>query len=131
MNTAGTDPLYMSTRDFLIETFQMLEQLTQPPQYMDQDLVDKCAQVIMRLMLIDEFDIVLEAESGTFRANYFSTLENINKFGSANNVARTIEWVRNQLEKKIDTLCKFSSLPNPFEYKSLAGQFGFAIFRFD
>ena len=25
---AGSDPLYMSTRDFLIETFSMLEQLT-------------------------------------------------------------------------------------------------------
>lgn len=82
-------------------------------------------------MMIKEFDLVLEAESGAFRANYFASLENINKFATVYNVERTILWVRSVLENKIDTMCKFSSLPNPYEYKSQVGEFGFALFRFD
>lgn len=109
----------------------MLEQLTQPPEYMDQALVDKCAQVIYRLMQFEEFDLVLEAESGAFRANYFSSLENLNKFGSVNNVERVLVWVRTQLEKKINAMCRFSSTPNPYEYRSQAGEFGFSLFQFD
>lgn len=48
--------------------------------------MDKSAQVIYRLMQFEEFDLVLEAESGAFTANYFASLENLNKFGSVNNV---------------------------------------------
>ena len=36
------DPLSLSTRDFIMESFGMLAQLTSSPQYLDQDIVDKC-----------------------------------------------------------------------------------------
>ena len=39
----GSDPLYMSARDFQLESFSMLASLTSTPQYLDQDIVDKSA----------------------------------------------------------------------------------------
>lgn len=95
-----TDPLFMPARDFLIESFSLLSQLTAQPQYLDQDIVDKCTQVIYRLTLLNNnlYELVLEGEkksgAGTFRASYFTTLENLNRFARLNSVEWTLQWVR-------------------------------------
>ena len=42
-SVVSDDPLRMSPRDFIVESFQMLAQLTSSPEYLDQDIVDKSA----------------------------------------------------------------------------------------
>ena len=129
---AGADPLYMSARDFLIESFQMLSSLTSTPQYLDQDIVDKSAQIQYRLTTLNEnlFDLVFEAEMN-LRTAYFALLENLNKYGRLNSVERTLLWVRTQFEETQDKMCRFVGLPEVFSYQSQIGEFGFSLFKFD
>ena len=52
----------MTPKDFLQESFQMLAELTAQPEYLDQDIIDKCTQVVYRLTELDDgiFYLVLE-----------------------------------------------------------------------
>ena len=51
------------------------------------------------------FHLVLESEAGAFRANFFMTLENLNKYARINSVEWTLQWVRHQLEQTMDLMC--------------------------
>ena len=68
----------------------MLAELTAQPEYLDQDIIDKCTQVVYRLTELDDgiFYLILEQNVGNLRMNYFLTLEHINKFARLN----SIEW---------------------------------------
>ena len=61
----------------------MVAQLSGTSRYMDQDIVDKCAQIIFRLFSMDEFNLVLEAEK-SMRDSYFASMENLNKYARIN-----------------------------------------------
>lgn len=37
-----SDALYMTPREFLLESFSVIVELTSEPKYLDQDIVDKC-----------------------------------------------------------------------------------------
>ena len=54
----------MTPRDFLLESFSVIAELTSQPKYLSQDIVDKCTQVIYRLTELDDglFYLVLESE---------------------------------------------------------------------
>ena len=128
------DPLYMPARDFIIEQFRILSQLTAKPEYLDQDIVDKCTQVIYKLVLLQDslFDIVLEAESGSFRDSYFKTLENLNLYARENNIEWTIGWVRHQLEQTMDKMCTWVDLPQLYSYGNAKNsELGFSLLKFD
>ena len=87
----------MPTRDFIVEAIQMLAQLTKSPQYLDQDIVDKCTMLIYRLVTMEDsvFNLMLEANEGGFlRSNYFAALENLSKFARLNSAERTLRWTR-------------------------------------
>ena len=112
----------------------MLSQLTKSPQYLDQDLVDKCTMLVYRLVTMENnvFNLMLEAnEGGFFRSNYFATLENLNKFARLNSSKRTLRWTRHQLEEAMDLMCSFGGLPEVYEYGSDRGELGFSLLKFN
>lgn len=127
------DPLYMTARDFLIESFAVLVELTAIPKYLDQDIVDKCTQVIFSLSELDNglLFLTLEAEQQQFILDYFFTLENLNRYARLNNVEVTLQWVRYQLEKSLNEMCNWIDLPETYEYNSYMQELGFSLFRFD
>ena len=78
------------------------------------------------------FILTLEAETaGNFRSDYFTSLENLNKFARINSVERTLLWVRLQLEDAMDKMCSFVGLPEVYAYNSDVGELGFSLFKFD
>ena len=52
--------------------------------------------VVMQLTKLHDnlFDLLLEAGEGDFRENYFTTLENLNRFGRLDSSEATLDWVR-------------------------------------
>ena len=124
----------MPTRDFIVEAIQMLAQLTKSPQYLDQDIVDKCTMLIYRLVTMEDsvFNLMLESNEGGFlRTNYFAALENLTKFARLNSAERTLRWTRHQLEEAMDLMCSFVGLPEVYEYGSDLGELGFSLLKFD
>ena len=77
------------------------------------------------------FDLLLEADEGDFRKNYFTTLANLNRFGRLDSSEATLEWVRFQLRATMDKMCAWVELPEVFEYESDLGELGFSLFRFN
>jgi hypothetical protein len=72
--------------------------------------------VIYRLISMQEFELVLEAEAGAFRTNFFASLENLNKFARLNQVERTLLWIRYVLEDTMDSMCRFTAISEMYEY---------------
>ena len=93
------DPLFMTPRDFLHESLRIMVELTAEPAYIDRDIVEKSTQVIYMLTELEDslFYLVLESEKGSFRTNYFTSLENLNRYARINSVEWTLLWVRHNL----------------------------------
>ena len=126
----------MSAEDLITESLRMLAQLTANHQYLDQDIVETCMDVIERLTTMEDnlFDLKLEAAAtsqSAFHSNFFQTLENLNKYSRLDSLEEPLEWIRGQLEKMMDKICSFVYLPETYEYNSDVSELGFSLFKFD
>lgn len=106
--------------------------LTDKPNYLDNDIAEKCTQVIQRLAEFEDglLFIILEAEP-SYLVYYFASLENLNKFASINSIEWLLQWSRNQLKTTMDLMCTWNTIPELFEYNSHIDELGFSLFRFD
>ena len=89
------DYLYLSSRDYLVETVQMVSDLTSFPEYMDQDVADKASQVLYQLtnMQDDLFSFVVEADD-RFTTSFIRSLENLNLYGRLNGASNTVSYAK-------------------------------------